>query len=105
MQVNYSADVSALDQPVIEASRERPGKAIRIRIPLLLYRERPDGTASSGVYRSWNNVSWIIECESAEEAVRTRETMQAFFSAIATYGVAGVHDALTQWLTTKPTAT
>lgn len=103
MQVNYSADVSALDAPVVEAARERPNKAIRIRVPLLLFRVKPDGTASSGVYRSWNNVSWIVECDSVGEAVRTRETLQLFFQAIQAFGTEGVHDALRQWLTAKPT--
>lgn len=105
MQVNYSVDVTTLDEPVQAAAKERPGKPVRIRIPLLLFRLRDGATAGSGAYRSWNNVSWIIECESAEEAIRARETLQTFFETVRAYGIESVHEALRAWLTAHPKTT
>lgn len=95
MQVNYSADTSELDQPAIEAASERPGKSIRVRIPLLLFRLRDGETPSAGVYRSWNNVSWIIECTDADEALALRDGLAAFFDRIKHEGIAAVRDRLT----------
>ncbi len=101
MEVNYSADVSQLDQPAIDAAVERPGKPIRIRVPLLLFRVKPGETSSEGTYRSWNNVSWIVECANVEEAVAMREVLRAAFLAIEVKGIDTVHQLLTQAVRTE----
>jgi hypothetical protein len=95
MNVNYSADVSTIDQPPHDAKAERPDKTIRIRVPLLLFRLRPGSTPGTGSYRSWNDVSWILECESVDEALRTRDTLQVFFAAVGAHGIEAVHQLLT----------
>ena len=100
MEVNYSADVSTIDDPPHEAKAERPGKTIRIRVPLLIFRLREsDGSSSSGIYRTWNDVSWILECETAKEALQLRDTLQLFFTVVGKYGIKAAHDQLTKALT------
>lgn len=95
MQVNYSADVSTIDQPPYDAKAERPDKPIRIRIPLLLFRLRAGATPGNGSYRTWNDVSWILECQSVEEALRVRDTLQLFFAWVGKDGIDTVHSYLT----------
>lgn len=96
MQVNYSADVSTIDQPPHEAMAERPGKPIRIRIPLLLFRLRDGGSSpGNGAYRTWNDVSWILECETVDEALRVRDTLQLFFAHMQKHGAEAVQKQLT----------
>mgnify|MGYP001590353699 CR=1 FL=1 len=96
MIVNYSADVSSLDQPPLEAAQERPGKPIRIRVPLLVFRLHPSPARPGlGAYRTWNNVSWILECESVGEAIAVRDTLQQVFSLIRSHGIERVRHCLT----------
>ena len=94
MHVNYSADVSTIDQPPHEAKAERPDKPIRIRIPLLLFRLREGGTPGTGAYRTWNDVSWILECETVDEALRVRDTLQLFFATVGRDGIEAVQQRL-----------
>jgi len=47
------------------------------------------------MYRSWNNVSWILEVPTAAEAILLRDTLQLFFSTIASEGIAATHGYLT----------
>ena len=96
MIVNYSADVSSLDQPPLEAAQERPGKPIRLRVPLLVFRlHPPPSRPGTGAYRTWNNVSWILECESVNEALAVRDTLQQVFSMIRMHGIDHVRQCLT----------
>ena len=95
VQASYSADTTELDQPARDGEQERLGKAIRVRIPLLLFRLREGDSAGSGVYRSWNNVSWIVECADAAEATSLRDALQAFFAAVNHEGLEAVVDRLT----------
>lgn len=91
MQVNYSADVSELDAPAAEAAAERPGKPIRVRIPLLIFRLKKDAAPGAGSYRSWNNVSWIVECDSVSEAIELRDALEAFFTYAKANGLNAAH--------------
>ena len=67
----------------------------RIRVPLLLFRLKEGATPGTGMYRSWNNVSWILEVPTAAEAILLRDTLQLFFSTIASEGIAATHGYLT----------
>lgn len=95
MNVDYSADVENLDLPVQEAAAERPGKPIRVRIQPLLFRLREGETSSTGHYRAWNDVSWILECADVAETVAVREALRAFFDRLAIEGP----EATRLWLT------
>jgi hypothetical protein len=95
MIVNYSADVSTIDEPPSIAKAERPDKPIRIRIPLLLWRLREGGPSGAGQYRTWNDVSWILECETVEEALRVRDTLQLFFAAVRRNEIEALQTLLT----------
>jgi hypothetical protein len=94
MEVTYSAAVNlSLDQPVHDAQAERPGKPIRIRLQPTIFRLR-EGGASAGQQQAWAGVSWIIECQSAAEAIELREALRRFFDAVGRIGPAAVGESL-----------
>ena len=98
MIASYSRDVEGIDQPVYDAAAERPGKPIRVRIQPSLYRVKPGG----GEQTSWAKVSWLVECESAEEVIALREAMREFFDTVTAVGAAETVKRLQ--LKVRPTA-
>jgi hypothetical protein len=71
------------DTPIREALAERPGKPVKIRIQPAIWRLVGD---TRGQYRAWREVSWMIECENAEEALALRDVMRAFFLKLGEEG-------------------
>lgn len=93
MDVSYSAGWRDVDQPAHDAAAERPNRPVRLRIqPTLL---RASAGKPMGNHKSWQGVSWSIECRSAQEAIEVRKAMQAFFTAIGVHGAPAVEKALT----------
>ena len=87
MDVNYSGDVSQLDERVREAAAERPGQPVRLRV-------QPSMRRGDGRYTSWQGVVWRIDCPTAEDAIALKEAMRAFFTAAQTIGSARVSELL-----------
>lgn len=83
VEINYSADVDHIDEPVIEAEAEQPGKPIRIRIQPSIFR-KVEG--QQGQHKSWQGVSWVLECANAKETIQVREALRAFFEAVGREG-------------------
>lgn len=72
--VNYAPDDKLpIDQLVDTLIVE--GKPLRVRVQPDIYNH------VGGVYKTWNGVSWTIECEDAEEVKRLREGLADFFKA------------------------
>ena len=83
VNVAYSADVDHIDEAPFEAQAERPEEPIRIRVQPGIFRK---AAGAAGQYKSWLDVSWIMECQNAEEAIALREAMRAFFEAVGDRG-------------------
>jgi hypothetical protein len=93
MEVTYSAAINpSLDQPVHDAQTERPGKPIRIRLQPTIFRLRDGGLG--GQQQAWAGVSWIVECQSAAEAIELKEALKRFFDAVGAFGPAAVGERL-----------
>jgi hypothetical protein len=93
MDVIYSADAQDLDRVVWEAQAERPDRPIRVRLQPTLLRVKAGQTL--GNHRSWPGVSWMLECQTAEEAIAVRLAMEVFFGALARLGAEAVAATLT----------
>lgn len=100
MEITYAADTEQLDQFVkdveaeILAERERElqgtpsGRGeIRLRVQPTVRR--------GGNYVAWPGVSWLVSCQSADEAIAVREALRACFEAMAARGPAKVRTVLT----------
>lgn len=95
MQVKYSVrGPEALDRIVHEAYAERPDKPVRIRLQPVVYRLDARGGHAKAMYRSWPDVHWLVECDTAAEAVALRETLKLFFEVLGTAGCEGVRQVL-----------
>lgn len=82
MQTDYSRDLVDPDQALHDAADERPGKPIRLRIHPTILRKAPHG----GQYQPWKGVSWMLDCESPEEAIAFREALRLFFTTLNQQG-------------------
>jgi hypothetical protein len=91
VNVAYSADVDHLDEAPREAEAERPNEPIRIRVQPGIFRK---AGGAAGQYKSWLDVSWIMECKDAEEAIALREAMRVFFEQVGTRGPEAVRAVL-----------
>jgi hypothetical protein len=78
------------DQAIQEATTERPGKPLRIRLQPQILRQSNGRTQ----YQTWKQVRWTLECDSPAEVFATRDAMRAFFEVLGTLGPAAVHRAL-----------
>ena len=69
LDVNYTQDVDAVDAQA-QAAADDTGR-VRIRVQPYLYREKQ--------YVPWEGARWLLQCESAEEAIELRETLKVLF--------------------------
>lgn len=99
MEITYSADTVDLDKSAFDAQAERPDRPLRLRIQPTLLRVAPGETM--GNHRSWQGVSWSLECRTAEEAIGVRVALEAFFGAVAQHGTTAVEKALTARVPTQ----
>ena len=90
MEVNYSADIGHLDDPLREAKAEAPDEPLRIRLQLSIFRRGKDDQQ-----RAWKGVAWNVQCDAIDEAVGLREALRAFFEAVVRVGPREVQAALT----------
>jgi len=93
--IHYSANIETLDQPAYAAEQERPGKPIRVRIAPLIFRLREGDPTSAGQYKAWTDVSWIVECAHATDAINLRDTLRLLFAQMAEHGIDLVKQRLT----------
>jgi hypothetical protein len=91
--VTYSADVDHIDDQAYEAEAERPGEPIRIRIQPSIFRK---AAGAQGQHRAWLDVSWMLECKDAKEAIALREAMRIFFEQVGEKGAEAVRQQLIQ---------
>lgn len=87
-QVVFAQALESIDQPVIEAALERPGLPIRLRIQPTILRvtDVTKGPESRADHRSWKGLSWLVSCDTVEEASAVRKVLEVFFQQVGTYG-------------------
>lgn len=90
MQSDFVRDLKNQDQPIYDAIAERPGKPLRLRVHPQILR----GSGVDGLYRTWKDVRWTIQCDTPEEAFACRDAMRVFFDALERLGAATVMHAL-----------
>lgn len=93
MEVSYSAGPRDVDRTLKHAQAERPGQPIRMRIQPTVLRQKPGQKEAQ--HTSWPGVSWVLECQTVDEAAGIRKALEAFFVAIAQHGPREVERALT----------
>jgi hypothetical protein len=84
MLSDFTHDFADPDRPIAEALRERPGRAVRLRLQPQVLRDVPTNKRQ---YRAWKDVCWTLDVESVEEASALREALRAFFAAASHSGL------------------
>jgi hypothetical protein len=94
---SQTARVYDPDEGIREVVAERPG-TIKIRVQPTLLRK-------DGQYRNWQDVRWLLECDSADEAFAARDAMRVFFEVMTRCGPTAVRAALGALTRPHPTTT
>lgn len=82
MDITYSADPKELDAFVQVAATESKDGSVRIRVQPSIYRD--------GQYKPWPEVTWILRCETAEEAIAVKDVLRECFAALLRKGTDGL---------------
>jgi len=91
MQSEFARDLADQNRPIEEAARERPGKAIRLRIHPQIFRLIE---GKGGQYRAWRDVHWTLDLDTPAEAFSLRDALRLFFKTVVALGPDAVMTAL-----------
>ncbi len=78
-QVNWSQDEKPPIDAVLETLAEAyPDRALKIRVQPTIY------DYETRTYKTWTELSWVLEMDDVDEARRMREGLQDFFVGFGT---------------------
>ena len=77
----YSAEPKELDQIVRNVAATTEDGRVRLRFQPTIY--------SEGQYKPWTDVTWILQCETADEAIAVKDTLRECFAALIRVGEKG----------------